>query len=30
MAKRRIVFIGGGSFNWGPQIIRDFIVTPEL
>jgi len=24
------VFIGGGSFNWGPQIIRDFIVTPEL
>jgi len=30
MAKCRIVFIGGGSFNWGPQIIRDFIVTPEL
>ena len=27
---RKIVFIGGGSYNWGPQIIRDFIVTPEL
>lgn len=30
MASRKIVFIGGGSYNWGPQIIRDFIVTPEL
>jgi alpha-galactosidase len=27
---RKVVFIGGGSFNWGPEIIRDFIVTPEL
>jgi alpha-galactosidase len=30
MTNCKIVFIGGGSFNWGPQIIRDFIVTPEL
>jgi alpha-galactosidase len=30
MARCKIVFIGGGSYNWGPQIIRDFIVTPEL
>lgn len=26
----KTVFIGGGSYNWGPHIIRDFIVTPEL
>jgi len=26
----KIVFIGGGSFHWGPGIIRDFIVSPEL
>ena len=26
----KTVFIGGGSFHWGPGIIRDFIVTPEL
>jgi alpha-galactosidase len=30
MSQIKIVFIGGGSFNWGPEIIRDFIVTPEL
>jgi len=26
----KVVFVGGGSYNWGPEIIRDFIVTPEL
>lgn len=26
----KIVFIGGGSFHWGPGIIRDFIVSSEL
>jgi len=30
MAGVKTVFIGGGSFHWGPDIIRDFIVTPEL
>jgi alpha-galactosidase len=30
MPSRRIVFVGGGSFHWGPGIIRDFLVTPEL
>ena len=30
MPSRKIVFIGGGSFHWGPDIIRDFLVTPEL
>lgn len=26
----KITFIGGGSFNWGPELIRDLLVTPEL
>jgi alpha-galactosidase len=30
MPATKIVFIGGGSFHWGPDIIRDLIVTPEL
>lgn len=30
MSQIKTVFIGGGSFNWGPEIIRDFIITPEL
>jgi alpha-galactosidase len=30
MARCKTVFIGGGSYNWGPEIIRDFIVTAEL
>jgi alpha-galactosidase len=30
MPRCKIVFIGGGSFHWGPGIIRDFIVSPEL
>ena len=30
MPSCKIVFIGGGSFHWGPDIIRDFLVTPEL
>jgi alpha-galactosidase len=30
MAVCKTVFIGGGSFHWGPGIIRDFLVTPEL
>ena len=30
MRATKIVFVGGGSFHWGPGIIRDLIVTPEL
>jgi len=30
MSAPRIVFVGGGSFHWGPEIIRDLIVTTEL
>jgi alpha-galactosidase len=30
MRATRIVFIGGGSFHWGPEIMRDLIVTREL
>jgi len=30
MSAPKIVFIGGGSFHWGPGIIRDLIVNPAL
>jgi alpha-galactosidase len=30
MGATKIVFVGGGSFHWGPEIIRDLIVTTEL
>lgn len=30
MKKVRICFIGGGSYTWGPRLIRDIICTPEL
>lgn len=30
MSTLRIVIIGGGSFNWTPEIVRDFITQPDL
>ncbi|MBN1461261.1 MAG: hypothetical protein JXA57_17165 [Armatimonadetes bacterium] len=30
MRATKIVFVGGGSFHWGPEIMRDLIVTREL
>lgn len=30
MAALKIVIIGGGSYSWGPTIIRDIIVTEDL
>lgn len=30
MSAVKIVFVGGGSFHWGPQIMRDLIVSPDL
>jgi len=30
MAGCKTVIVGGGSFHWGPGLIRDFLVTPEL
>lgn len=26
----RITLIGGGSYTWGPQFLRDIFITPEL
>jgi galacturan 1,4-alpha-galacturonidase len=26
----KIVFVGGGSYNWAPRIISDMLQTPEL
>jgi alpha-galactosidase/6-phospho-beta-glucosidase family protein len=26
----RITFVGGGSYTWAPQFIRDIAITPEL
>ncbi len=30
MPRARIAIVGGGSFHWGPGLIRDFLVSPEL
>ena len=30
MPELKITIIGGGSFSWAPQLIRDFAITPEL
>ncbi len=30
MKNPKIVIIGGGSYSWGPQFIRDIAITPEL
>jgi alpha-galactosidase/6-phospho-beta-glucosidase family protein len=30
MKQPKIVIVGGGSYSWGPQFIRDFAITPEL
>ena len=30
MPARKIVIIGGGSFLWGPVLVRDFLVEPRL
>jgi alpha-galactosidase/6-phospho-beta-glucosidase family protein len=30
MKSLRIVIIGGGSFNWTPELVRDLVVQPEL
>ena len=30
MSKVKIAFIGGGSYQWGPPIIRDLLVTKGL
>jgi alpha-galactosidase/6-phospho-beta-glucosidase family protein len=26
----RITLVGGGSYTWAPQFIRDIAITPEL
>jgi alpha-galactosidase len=30
MARTRICFIGGGSYNWMPKLIGDLALTPDL
>src|ERR1043166_6181659 len=30
MAKARICFIGGGSYNWMPKLLGDLALTPDL
>jgi galacturan 1,4-alpha-galacturonidase len=30
MAKTRICFIGGGSYNWMPKLLGDLALTPDL
>ena len=30
MARTRICFIGGGSYNWMPKLLGDLVLTPEL
>jgi alpha-galactosidase len=30
MARTRICFIGGGSYNWMPKLLGDLALTPEL
>ncbi|MBV9545774.1 MAG: hypothetical protein JOY61_15495 [Chloroflexi bacterium] len=30
MAKTRICFVGGGSYNWMPKLLGDLALTPEL
>ena len=29
-SKRKIVMVGGGSYNWGPRLLCDLVQTPEL
>lgn len=30
MARTRICFVGGGSFNWTPRLLADLALTPDL
>ena len=30
MSSPKIVIIGGGSYSWAPQFIRDIAITPAL
>src|ERR671936_1256907 len=30
MARTRICFIGGGSYNWMPKLLGDLALTPDL
>jgi alpha-galactosidase len=30
MARTRICFVGGGSYNWMPKLLGDLALTPEL
>ena len=30
MKKKKIVMVGGGSVNWSPTLISDFLFTKEI
>src|SRR5262249_6410983 len=30
MARTRICFVGGGSYNWMPKLLADLALTPDL